>query len=186
MVYNQNQMRITTHCCAILTLSHQHTLSQLPVTAILREEINWELKTCRPGRYGKESRLLLVAFPSASPIGGERSDVSTPYSYVVWRHAGTAAGHTPYTQTRTGPAGRSSVVSSLSHTHSHAVLQWHAAGTVYAGVIGSKWRSSVLWFAADSDCKPIVYSVKSLVLNDKRFNHTKVWCTFIFIDLQAS
>jgi hypothetical protein len=38
---------------------------------------------CRPGRYGKESRLLLVAFPSASPIGGERSDVSTLYSYVV-------------------------------------------------------------------------------------------------------
>jgi hypothetical protein len=35
------------------------------------------------GRYGKESRLLLVAFPSASPIGGERSVVSTLYSYVV-------------------------------------------------------------------------------------------------------
>ncbi len=51
-------------------------------------------------------------------------------------------------------------------------------------MIGSKWRSSVLRFAADSDCIPIVGSVKSLVLNDKRFNHTKVWCTFIFIDLQ--
>jgi hypothetical protein len=32
---------------------------------------------------------------------------------------------------------------------------------VYAGVIGSKWRSSVLWFAADSDCIPIVGAVKS-------------------------
>ena len=57
---------------------------------------------------------------------------------------------------------------------------------MYAGVIGSKWGSSVLRFAADSDCIPIVGSVKPLVLNDKRFNHTKVWCTFIFIDLQAS
>ena len=46
-----------------------------------------------------KGRLLLVAYPSASPIGGERSDVSTLYSYVVWRHAGTAAGHTPHTHT---------------------------------------------------------------------------------------
>ena len=36
------------------------------------------------------------------------------------------------------------------------------------------------------DCIPIVGAAKSLVLNDKKFNHTKVWCTFIFIDLQAS
>jgi hypothetical protein len=36
------------------------------------------------------------------------------------------------------------------------------------------------------DCIPIVGSVKPLVLNDKRFNHTKVWCTFMFIDLQAT
>ena len=35
-------------------------------------------------------------------------------------------------------------------------------GTVYAGVIGSKWRSSVLLFASDSDCIPIVGAVLSL------------------------
>ncbi len=32
---------------------------------------------------GSKGRLLLVANPSASPIGGDRSDVSTLYSYVV-------------------------------------------------------------------------------------------------------
>ena len=32
---------------------------------------------------GSKGRLLLVAYHSASPIGGERSDVSTLYSYVV-------------------------------------------------------------------------------------------------------
>ena len=47
------------------------------------------------------------------------------------------------------------------HTHRHvparpAGLQF----SVYAGVIGSKWRSSVLLFAADSDCIPIVGAVK--------------------------
>ena len=31
------------------------------------------------------------------------------------------------------------------------------------------------------DCIPIVGLVKPLVPSDKRFNHTKVWCTFIFI-----
>ncbi len=36
-----------------------------------------------------------------------------------------------------------------------------------------------------ADCIPIVGAVKSLVQNDKRFNYTKVWCTFIFIDLQG-
>jgi len=30
-----------------------------------------------------------------------------------------------------------------------------------------------------------VGAVKPLVPKDKRFNHSKVWCTFIFIDLQA-
>ncbi len=47
------------------------------------------------------------------------------------------------------------------HTHRHvparpAGLQF----SVYAGVIGSKWRSSVLLFAADSDCIPIPGAVK--------------------------
>ncbi len=47
------------------------------------------------------------------------------------------------------------------HTHRHvparpAGLQF----SVYAGVIGSKWRSSVLLFAADSDCIPIVGAAK--------------------------
>ena len=47
------------------------------------------------------------------------------------------------------------------HTHRHVParppgLQF----SVYAGVIGSKWRSSVLLFAADSDCIPIVGAVK--------------------------
>ena len=47
------------------------------------------------------------------------------------------------------------------HTHRHVPAQ--PAGlqfSVYAGVIGSKWRSSVLLFAADSDCIPIVGAVK--------------------------
>ena len=43
-----------------------------------------------------------------------------------------------------------------------SVLQRQADGTVYAGVIGSKWRSSVLLFASDSDCIPIVGAVLSL------------------------
>ncbi len=64
--------------------------------------------------------------------------------------------------------------------------------------IQTKWRRSVVgerfceavlasphpW--QSPDCIPIVGSVKALVQNDKSFNHTKVWCTFIFIDLQAS
>ena len=65
-----------------------------------------------------------------------------------------------------------------------------------AGVIQTKWRSSVVgkcFYEAilasphpwqSPDCIPIVGSVKSLVPSDKRFNHSKVWCTFIFIDLQ--
>ena len=49
------------------------------------------------------------------------------------------------------------------HTHRHvparpAGLQF----AVYAGVIGSKWCSSVFLFAADSDCTPIVGAVLSL------------------------
>ena len=46
--------------------------------------------------------------------------------------------HTPYTQTRTGPAGRSSVLSLTQYRCDRQL-----GGTVYAGVIGSKWRSSV-------------------------------------------
>jgi len=57
------------------------------------------------------------------------------------------------------PALNRSGLLSLSHTQ-HSVLQRQADGTVYAGVIGSKWRSSVLLFAADSDCIPIVGAVK--------------------------
>ena len=154
-VYNQNQLQMTTHYCAILTLSHQGAGCNC-ILSVSRRCV-W----CA-ARQGKESRLLLVAFPSPSPIGGERSDVSTLYSYVVWRHAGTAAGHTHTT-----------------HRHTSIAV---TAGT--AGTLVSKWRSIVLWFAA-ADCIPIVGSAKSLVLNDKRFNHTKVWCTFIFINLQA-
>ena len=69
-------------------------------------------------------------------------------------------------------------------THRHTSIAV-TAGT--AGTPVSKWRAVCcdLHFAA-ADCIPIVGSAKSLVLNDKRFNHTKVWCTFIFIDLQAS
>ena len=92
-VYNQNQLQMTTHYCAILTLSHQGAGCNC-ILSVSRRCV-W----CA-ARQGKESRLLLVAFPSPSPIGGERSDVSTLYSYVVWRHAGTAAGtHTIHTDT---------------------------------------------------------------------------------------
>jgi hypothetical protein len=58
------------------------------------------------------------------------------------RIAGRAAG---FLAVPARPAGLQ--LSVLSHTltlSSHAVLQRQAAGTVYAGVIGSKWRSSVL------------------------------------------
>ncbi len=51
--------------------------------------------------------------------------------------------------------------------------------------IQTKWRSSVVG-EQSPNCIPIVGSAKSLVPSDKRFNHTKVWCTFIFIDLQAT
>ncbi len=112
-----------------------------------------------PVRQGEPAPIGRL--PSASPIGGERSDVSTLNSYVVWCHAGTAAGHTHHTQ-----------------THQYRSYSWDSGNT------SVKMPGSVLWFAA-ADCIPIVGSVKSLVLNDKRFNHTKVWCTFIFIDLQA-
>ena len=47
--------------------------------------------------------------------------------------------------------------------HTHRQVPARPAGlqfSVYAGVIGSKWRSSVLLFAADSDCIPIVGAVK--------------------------
>ncbi len=65
-----------------------------------------------------------------------------------------------------------------------------------AGVIQTKWCSVVgeRFYEAilaslhpwqSPDWIPIVGSAKPLVLNDKRFNYTKVWCTFICIDLQA-
>jgi hypothetical protein len=54
------------------------------------------------------------------------------------------------------------------------------------GVVGERFCEAVLasphpW--QSPDCIPIVGSAKPLVLNDKRFNYTKVWCTFMFIDL---
>ncbi len=54
----------------------------------------------------------------------------------------------------------------------------------WCSVVGEHFYEAILasphpW--QSPDCIPIVGSVKSLVLNDKRFNHTKVWCTFIFI-----
>ena len=57
------------------------------------------------------------------------------------------------------------------------------------GVVGERFCEAVLssphpW--QSPDCIPIVGSVKALVPNDKSFNHTKVWCTFMFIDLQAT
>jgi hypothetical protein len=54
---------------------------------------------------------------------------------------------------------------------------WIQPGVRYPTLPLHPWQSP--------DCILIVGSAKSLVLNDKRFNHTKVWCTFIFIDLQA-
>ena len=35
--------------------------------------------------------------------------------------------------------------------------------------------------SSPAPARPIVGLVKPLVPSDKRFNHTKVWCTFIFI-----
>ena len=71
-VCNQNQLQMTTHYCAILTLSHQGAGCNC-ILSVSRRCV-W----CA-ARQGKESRLLLVAYPSASPIGGDGSDVSTLY-----------------------------------------------------------------------------------------------------------
>ncbi len=76
-------------------------------------------------------------------------------------------------------------------------------GSGHAGVLETKWRSSVLLVnvfvevicgvnyqyhasSTAADRIPIVGAAKSLVPKGKRFSHTKVWCTFIFIDLQAT
>ncbi len=48
-----------------------------------------------------------------------------------------------------------------SHTLSRSIAVTGSWDSGFAGVIGSKWRSSVLTFAADSDCIPIVGAVKS-------------------------
>ncbi len=75
-------------------------------------------------------------------------------------------------------------------------------GSGHAGVLETKWRSSVLLVnifvevifgvnyqyhasSTAADHIGLVGAAKSLVPKDKRFNHTKVWCTFIFIDLQV-
>jgi hypothetical protein len=55
-------------------------------------------------------------------------------------------------------------------------------------VVGERFYEAILpsphpW--QSPDCIPIVGSARSLVPSDKRFNHIKVWYTFIFIDLQA-
>ncbi len=63
--------------------------------------------------------------------------------------------------------------------------QYTAGKRVHWCEIQTKWRSSVVG-EQSPDCIPIVGSARSLVPRDKRFNHTKVWCTFIFIDLQAT
>ncbi len=109
----------------------------------------------RPVRQGKQ--------------GGQQEH--TTHSHTSWWGGGGAG---------VGGGGGPDMSSQFSHTQ-YRSYSWDSG---YAGVIESKWRSSVLWFAAD--CIPIVGAAKSLVLNDKRFNHTKVWCIFIFIDLQAS
>jgi hypothetical protein len=48
-----------------------------------------------------------------------------------------------------------------SHTLSRSIAVTGSWDSGFAGVIGSKWRSSVLTFAADSDCIPIVGAAKS-------------------------
>jgi hypothetical protein len=48
-----------------------------------------------------------------------------------------------------------------SHTLSLSITVTGSWDSGFAGVIGSKWRSSVLTFAADSDCIPIVGVAKS-------------------------
>ena len=84
------------------------------------------------------SFLSLPYRPGRQRIGSQvrEKDTHTP------PHTGRAAG---FLAVPARPAGLQ--LSVLSHTltlSSHAVLQRQAAGTVYAGVIGSKWRSSVL------------------------------------------
>ena len=56
-------------------------------------------------------------------------------------------------------------------------------------IVGERFYEAILasphlW--QSPDCIPIVGSARSLVPSDKRSNYTKVWCTFIYIDLQAS
>ena len=99
----------------------------LCVVVLLRTE-----NTCRPGRYGKES-CCPPCYPWAeSSRETERGGPCLPIATEVALLAVPAR-----------PALNRSGLLSLSHTQ-HSVLQRQADGTVYAGVIGSKWRSSVL------------------------------------------
>ncbi len=126
-------------------------------------------------------------WPEFLPPGNTAEDLFTAGRASIARKAGRATA-THHTQTHQlmggggagvgGGGGTGQVFSDLTLSRSYS---WDSG---YAGVIEWKWRSSVLSFAAD--CIPIVGAAKSLVLNDKRFNHTKVCCIFIFIDLQAS
>ena len=105
----------------------QYGKSQLCVVVLLRTE-----NTCQLGRYGKES-CCPPCYPWAeSSRETERGGSCRPIATEVALLAVPAR-----------PALNRSGLLSLSHTQ-HSVLQRQADGTVYAGVIGSKWRSSVL------------------------------------------
>ena len=77
-------------------------------------------------------------------------------------------------------------VNSWELSYSWKVWYRHNGGAVLLVNVFLKLSSPAPTPWQSPDCIPIVGSAKSLVPNDKRFNHTKVWCTFIFIDLQAS
>ncbi len=79
------------------------------------------------------------------------------------------------------------------YSWTEGTLVWlrHNGGAVLLVNVFVKWFSEdspdfALASSTTADGIPIVGLAKSLVPKDKRFNHTKVWCTFIFIDLQAT
>jgi hypothetical protein len=102
-----------------------------------------------------------------------------PYFCLVWYH--WRAGQYGMTQGHPGMGGGGG---STYGTAEELSIQLERGNTV---VMQTKWRSIVEGVVICSwlytDCW---FSFKSLVPNDKRFNCTKVWCTFMFIDLQAT
>jgi hypothetical protein len=140
----------------------------------------------RPARLGGEWRARVV-------FVRRHEDLFTARRAGTARKGGRASTGAP--GSRSGRYGGGGEARTEQLTPESSVDSWKEGR---AGVIQTKWRSSVVgerfyeailasphpWQSPDRI--PIVGSARSLVPSDKRFNHSKVWCTFIFIDLQAT